>query len=391
VSERPRDGARAALVAAAALTATAAFSSRLALANFLFVVAVVAALVAWRRGALRGRPWAVPLLWPLLAFALVSVLSAVFSQDPLVSLGQLPRLSVLALVPLGAAFVDETWWRRLLVGLAGMTTLLSVWGIVQYVNGPRDLEHRIAGPMSHYMTYSGWLTLVVLVLLTQVVLSRTRWAWLLVPAAGLGIVAILLSYTRNAWVGLAAGFLLLAVVWRRRVLLLYPVLALVVWLAFPRAVLERAVSIVDLRQPANYDRLCMVVSGTEMVRDYPWFGVGLDMVSRIYPLYRRDDAPRWRVPHLHNNLLQIAAERGIPALAAYLWLLAAFGVVTWRGLKQLHGPPRALVAAALVGVAGITVAGLFEYNFWDAEIQYLELVLMGAGVGTVARARVEAA
>lgn len=389
MSDRPRDGARAALVAAAALTATAAFSSRLALANFLFVAAAVAAIVAWRRGALQGRPWAAQLVWPLLSFTLVSLFSAVFSQDPLVSLGQLPRLSVLALVPLAAALMDEVWWRRLLVGLAGMTTVLSVWGIVQYVQGPRDLEHRIAGPMSHYMTYSGWLTLAVLVLITQVVLSRTRWRWLLAAATGLGIVAILLSYTRNAWVGLAAGFLLLAVVWRRRVLILYPVLAVAVWLAFPRAVLERAVSIVDLRQPANYDRLCMVVSGTQMVRDYPWFGVGLDMVSRIYPLYRRDDAPRWRVPHLHNNLLQIAAERGIPALVSYLWLLAAFGVISWRGLKQLHGPPRAMVAAALVGVAGITVAGLFEYNFWDAEIQYLELVLMGVGVGTVSRAAAE--
>jgi putative inorganic carbon (HCO3(-)) transporter len=298
---------------------------------------------------------------------------------------------VLVMVPLAAALIDLTWWYRFLAGLAGMTTVLSVWGIVQYVQGPRDLEHRIAGPMSHYMTYSGWLTLAVLVLITQVVLSRTRWALLLAPAAGLGIVAILLSYTRNAWVGLAAGFLLLAVLWRRRVLLLYPVLAVAVWLAFPRAVLERAVSIVDLRQPANYDRLCMVVSGTQMVRDYPWVGVGLNMVSRVYPLYRRDDAPRWRVPHLHNNLLQIAAERGIAALAAYLWLLAAFGLVTWRGVKRLHGPPRSVVAAALVGVAGITIAGLFEYNFWDAEIQYLMLVLMGTGVGMVARAGTEAA
>jgi len=387
----PREGARAARLAAAALTAAAVFSSRLALANLLLVVALAAAAVAWRRGALRGRPWAAELAWPLLLFAVASTLAAAFSQDPLVSLGQLPRLAVLAMVPLAAALLDVTWWRRLLAGLAAMTALLSVWGIVQYVQGPRDLEHRISGPMSHYMTYSGWLMLAVLVLVTQLVLSRSRRALWLAPAAALGTVAVLLSYTRNAWVGLAAGLLLLAVVWRRRVLLLYPVLAALVWLAFPRAVLERAVSIVDLRQPANYDRLCMVVSGVQMVRDYPWFGVGLDMISRLYPLYRRDDAPRWRVPHLHNNPLQIAAERGLPALAAYLWLLAAFAIAAWRGVKRLHGPPRALVAAALVGVAGVTVAGLFEYNFWDAEIQYLTLVLMGAGVGVAARPGTEAA
>jgi hypothetical protein len=35
------------------------------------------------------------------------------------------------------------------------------------------------------------------------------------------------------------------------------------------------------------------------------------------------------------------------------------------------------VAAALSAVAAISTAGLFEYNFWDAEIQYLTFVLMG--------------
>ena len=68
----------------------------------------------------------------------------------------------------------------------------------------------------------------------------------------------------------------------------------------------------------------MTISGMEMVRDFPLTGVGLDMVDRLYPLYRRDDAPRWRVPHLHNNPVQIAAERGLPALAAYLWLHRRF-------------------------------------------------------------------
>ncbi len=197
--------------------------------------------------------------------------------------------------------------------------------------------------------------------------------------------AILLSLTRNAWVGLAVGLLLLAAVWRRRLLLVYPVIAVLIWLAAPRAVLDRAVSAFDLRQHANYDRLCMVVSGVQMVRDHPWVGVGLDMVPRLYPLYRRDDAPRWRVPHLHNNPLQIAAERGVGGLAAYLWLLAAFFATTWRALPHLAGDARAPVAAALVAVAGITAAGLFEYNFGDAEVQYLTLILIGAGAAAAGR------
>jgi len=367
-------------VAAAALAGAAVFSARLALANGLLVVALGAGWVAWRRGELAGHPLARPLLAPLAAFAALSVLAALASLDPLVSVGNLPRLLVFAVVPLAAAWLDESWWPRLVTGLALTGGVLSVWGIVQYHLGADSLEHRIRGPLSHYMTYSGWLLLVVLVLLTDALLSGRR-LWQVVPAA-LGIVALVLSFTRNAWVGLVAGLLLLAVLWHRRLLLVYPLAFLLLWAVLPHAIVARAVSTVDLRQPANYDRLCMAISGVQMVRDHPWSGVGLGMVSSMYSLYRRDDAPRWRVPHLHNNLLQIAAERGLPAAAAYLWLLGAFARQAWRGVGQPDRRRRVMAAASLVAVTGITVAGLFEYNFWDAEIQYLTLVLMGVGART---------
>ncbi len=368
------------IAAALAVVGVGVFSARLAAANVFLLVALVLTARAWRRGRLAGQPWARCLVAPLVAFAAISLVSALWSLEPSVSLGKLGRLLVFCLVPAAAALLDERWWPRLVVGLAGMATVLALWGIIEYAMGADSLDHRIQGPLSHYMTYSGWLLLAVLVFIGQGLLGGSRWLWLLAPAS-LGVVALLLSYTRNAWVGLGVGLLLLAAVWRRRLLLAYPVVVLVVWALFPRAVAERAVSMVDLRQDANYDRLCMVVSGVEMVRDHPWLGVGPDMVKRLYPLYRRDDAPRWRVPHLHNNALQIAAERGLPALGAYVWLLLAFFTRTWRGLLSLTGTKRAAVAASLVAVAGITAAGLFEYNFWDAEVQYLTLVLMGAGVG----------
>jgi O-antigen ligase len=316
-------------------------------------------------------------------FAAASLVSAVFSLDPVQSFDKLPRLAVLLLVPLAAALMDREWWPRLVAALAVVTTILAIWGIVQYLQGANDLAHRIRGPLAHYMLYAGWVLLGVSVVLAELLLNPARRLWLLLPPALLGPVALLLSYTRNAWVGLAAGLLLLAAVWHRRLLLLYPVVALALWFVFPRPVLERVISIFDLRQAANYDRVCMTISGLQMVRDFPLTGVGLDMVDRLYPLYRRDDAPRWRVPHLHNNLVQIAAERGLPALAAYLWLLGAFFTVTWRGLPRLSGERRAGVAASLTAVLAITVAGLFEYNFWFAVIQYPTLVLMGAGMGLV--------
>ena len=374
---------RAWRVARAALAGAGVLSCRLGVANPLLVISGVAAWRLGRRGALRGKPPARVLLPPLLAFTVVTVAGIPFSFDPVVSVGLLPRLLLFLTVPLAAALIDLRWWRAMVAGLAAMGAMMGVWGIIQYALAVGDPELRIAGPMSTYMTYAGWLMVVVLVLWAELVLSpRGRW-WYLLPSALIGSTALLLSYTRSAWVGMALGLLMLAAVWQRRLLLLYPLLAVLVWLAVPRAVLDRALSIFDLQQHANYDRVCMVISGVQMIRDHPWTGVGLDMVRRVYPLYRRDDAPQWRTPHLHNNLLQIAAERGLLALAAYVWFLAAFFTATWRGLPALAGGDRAAAAATLIAVVGVTATGFFEYNFWDAEIQYLTLILMGAGLGRV--------
>jgi O-antigen ligase len=384
--QAPNRPARASALAAGSIVAAAATSSRLGIANPLLVVAAVAAWRAWRLGELRGRPFPRLLVPPLVLFTAASLISVLFSLDPLGSLDKTPRLAVLLLVPLSAALIDQVWWKRLVAALAVATTILAVWGVIQYMQGANDLEHRIQGPLSHYMLFAGCVLLGAVVAIAELLLNPARRVWLLLPPALLGPVALLLSYTRNAWVGLTAALLLLAAVWRRRLLLLYPVLAMALWLVFPRSVLDRVVSIFDLRQSANYDRVCMAISGVQMIRDHPITGVGLDMVGRLYPLYRRDDAPRWQVPHLHNNILQIAAERGLPALAAYLWLMGAFFTVTWRGLPRLSGPRRAAVAASLASVLAISIAGLFEYNFWFANVQYTTLVLMGAGVGQVEEA-----
>jgi O-antigen ligase len=372
-------------IAAALLIGVAVTSSRLGLANPLLLALLITAAIAWRRGLLAGRPRAHVLIAPIVVFAAVSVLSAITSLDPLVSLPALPRLVVFLLVPLAAALIDRVWWRRLTAALAVVTLLLAVWGLIQWLQGANHLQARIHGPMSHYMIYAGWLLLAVLVLVTDLVLNPRRRIWLLLPPTLLGIIALLLSLTRNAWIGLAAGLLLLAAVWRRWLLLAYPVLTLLLWLALPNAVVNRALSTFDLQQSANYDRVCMWISGVQIVRDYPLTGVGPAMLEKIYPLYRRDDAPRWRVPHLHNNFLQLAAERGLPAMAVYLWLLVAFFAVSWRGLPRLAGEERAAAAASLVALLGITVAGLFEYNFWSAPVQYLTLVIMGIAPGMLER------
>lgn len=350
---------------------------KIALANGLLLVGVLGWLEALRRGTVRWRRAGIHL--PLLAYAVASLGAVAFSQDPRHSVTELGDLATLLLVPMAVTLLNPARWDRLLKALAAVASLSSAVGVWQYFHGSADLAHRLKGLTTHYMTFGGWTLLVLLLLVADIAFShdRRRLVWT-VPVALLCTAAILLSYTRNAWVGIAVGLVLMAAVWRPRAFLLYPVVAVLLVVLLPRPVVNRMISIVDLRQPANYDRLCMLISAEQMIQDNPLCGVGLGMVERRYPVYRRDDAPRWTVPHLHNNVLQIGAERGLFGLAAYLWILVTFARFTWRALRSPDRAAFPALAGCFLAVAGITVAGLFEYNWGDAEVWILTLTCLAA-------------
>lgn len=246
----------------------------------------------------------------------------------------------------------------------------SIWALIQYAFlDRRDLEHRISGPVSHVMTFSGLLLPLAIMFL---ILWWHQRKPLFLAVTLLCTFTLLLTFTRSVWLGWAAAVLVLLMLTRTQVRY-YALPALLLFLTFlPLPLFSRLVSTFDTKQSSNFDRIRMLQAGVEMIKDHPLLGVGPANVKEIYALYKKHDAPRPRPPHLHNNVVQLWAERGILGLAAYLTLLALFlreCAKAWRG-------PHRMWAEIGVGVAvSLTVAGLFEFNFGDTEVFYLTLNL----------------
>jgi len=98
------------------------------------------------------------------------------------------------------------------------------------------------------------------------------------------------------------------------------------------------------------------------------------MIQGVYPQYRPDYAVQKVNPHLHNVPMQIAAERGLPALAVWAWFIATLGTALARLFRRSQD--RLLPAMAIAATAAMLAAGLFEYNFGDSEFLMLFLVLI---------------
>jgi O-antigen ligase len=351
----------------------------LALSNVLFGAAILANLWQQRWRAIACRRWR-SVLVPLGIYAACLLTSVALSRHPQASARALSGLVSLAILPLGLLVLrGERRARWVVDGIVAVAALSAAHGLYQQLFlGYGDIDNRIRGPFSHYMTFAGVLLLADLLLIGMMVCGRHRnlRRWL---ALGIINLALLWSLTRSAWVAFVVALTLCLLLRRPRWVLAYVPAALLLALLAPVPLLHRVVSIFDLADVSNYDRLCMVEAGVLMVKERPFFGLGPRMVRELYPLYRHPTAPRRWVPHLHNNLVHVAAEEGLLAMAALVWLMGGALVVAYRGYRaeaRAAGHTPGLYLGGLLALAAFNLAGLFEYNWGDTEVQRVALFLV---------------
>jgi O-antigen ligase len=366
----------------------------LAISNVFMGVSAIAAIVARLGGVPRrdtatatASPAVVPrrLAVPLSAFVLVFLASTAFSYEPATSARRLGELLSLLPLLLALATVDTEQRARIVTrGLMLMGAVIAAFGLFQIVAGGAGVElgKRMPGPFSHYQTFAGVILLCAVLSLARLVAggveSRT---WRLAALAGIALPALALglNLTRGSWVALAgAGLFLLAVRRPRQLLWVVPA-AIAFVLVLPPAVRERAVSIFDLRDESNYDRLCMIDAGLRMIAERPLLGLGPGVVETRYPLYRHPTAPRDHRPHLHDSYLQLAAEYGTLSLVAFVAILAASftqSFANYRREGSAAGPRADLHLGAAAALLAYTLAAFFEDTWADTEVQKIALFVI---------------
>ncbi|HQR47151.1 MAG TPA: O-antigen ligase family protein, partial [Thermoanaerobaculia bacterium] len=376
----------------------AALSMAIAVANVCLGLSL-AALVAWRvRAARAGEDPLAPfrrgsaVQAPIAAFVAWTLLAIPFSTLPARSIGEVKGQLTFLLVPAAAALLRGGADLRLLGALWRLAALyLSLRGLFEFLRSGGGLEARLTAGLSVHMTYAGLLMLLVLVLLARAVSPEEPGRSRLLDGgvAALGTLAIALSLTRNAYLGLAAGVLVLVLLRKPKIAFVLVPLGLAAYLAAPAAVRDRARSTFDPADETVRDRVAMWRAGRLMIRDHPLFGVGPGRIKEVYPDYRQPGFVEPRVGHLHNNLVMTAAETGLPSAAFYLWFV---GAALLGGVRRARAPGddpvRPFARATVAAFAGLFVAGMFEYNFGDVEILVPTLVLSvfpWGGTGTAAR------
>jgi O-antigen ligase len=377
---------------ALALSAGVAGVFSIAALNILVVAALVCLL--WLRKPLRFPP----ILAPLLLLIAWTLLSAAFAESPSAAWPQVRKFWMWAvLVVVYSAVRGPVRARWVLVAYACAATLSATWGLVQFARkwmaaaaSGSDfyfayVADRITGFMSHWMTFSAEMAIATAVIVALLLFDSRRAAW---AAAGVLVFAgLLLGYTRSMWGAAAVSVVFLVWRWRPRYLAALPLLTGAVFFALPGPVAQRVTSIWKPgERDSNDHRAWLRSTGYRMIAAHPLLGVGPEHIKReaVFKAHVPPEAPKpwpadWYYGHLHNVYLHEAAERGLPALAALLWLIGWVLRDLVVGLGGAEGPRRFVLHAVVAAILGVLVAGWWERNLGDSEVLASFLTLVGCG------------
>ena len=370
------------------------------LSNVLIGVALLA-LLCCRFGF--GHPLRFPPVgWPLALFFLATVISVALSghiREGWPGPRKFYLYFVLLLVYSSFRTLREV--RALVIACAGMMTLSAIWSLHQFWNKlhearllERDFREyytveRITGFTSHWMTLSGEEMMVLLLLCALLFFAaRGRLAAGVAAMAAIIAISFLAAYTRSMWMGAALGAVYLVWLRNKKLLLLAPLpVLLLLWLN-PAGIGDRIVS--SYRPAGDLDsnqfRVVCRRAGWEMIKAHPWFGLGPEQVKAQFLQYIPPDVPRplptGAYMHLHNVYLQYAAERGVPALLAFLWFLAVMlrdFIRAARAILPEDRERRFILHGAIAVMIAALSAGWYEHNLNDGEILTLFLAVCACG------------
>lgn len=266
-------------------------------------------------------------------------------------------------------------------------TFVTHEGILQSGFGTQRLQFargrpfKAQGTLGHYVVFAEMLMQI----------GCMTWAMLLIAASdkrGLRLLfgvtfaaltaALFLTETRAALGGLAIGcFVAVLILTGKRlriwasVALLVLVIASVVWIHH-----TRGPQWLGTHDPGTQFRTMMWEDGLRLIAQHPWFGIGMETI--------RNHWTEWNIraftffhdeSHFHSDMMQIAVERGLPALAAWLWFVVAYVIFLLRLIHKTRERSRfatGVVAGVLASFVAFQTTALVHY---DLGIESVAMIL----------------
>jgi hypothetical protein len=249
-------------------------------------------------------------------------------------------------------------------------------------------DWRATGFYDHWTTYAEALQLIAsltLGLFIALPRKRTRNGVLLALAIIGMCGALVLTVTRASLLGLVVSAALIAAIGlSRRSLIVIGACAIPLLIAGLFVLHQkRNVGFFDPADDSIRWRQTVQREGFELLVSKPrhlLVGVGMDSIKAHWRQWGLFDNGRLPMGHMHSDYLQIALERGVPTLLAWLILMGMYARMLWRLRWRVpieNWIERGIVLGALGGLIGFMLSGFVHYNWGDSEVVMIFYLIMG--------------
>jgi O-antigen ligase len=320
-----------------------------------------------------------PLVVPILLFALASLVAVANAYDVSYSYKSLKKLLEFLIFFWILNCIRENNLRNSLsIVLISSATLSGLLGLYQYwADFNESYQNRIEGSLSTYMTFAGLLMLSGVIALAWAMFQKQTQRWVWIPILIITS-CLLLTLTRQAWFGFLTALVFLVFFWKKKVLLLLPIIFLITYIVSPVSTQKRINDMFSGEDATFEMRTSLWKGGWEIFKDYPLTGCGFRCVDLVNSQYPDPTGYIGRFRGMHNNFIQLAVDTGVLGLTAWLGIWFCFFRLLYHKATALERNifEHWTIFGSSAAVLAILAAGLFETNLYDSEVAMLLYFIM---------------
>lgn len=379
------------------------------------------------------RPIPTELNLPIYLFALTNLVSTFYTVSIALSLkGYFFKiLQGLILFFIIAEYISSRKKLDLILGVIfASMALIAVDGICQRITGWDFIRHyrvtgwdikstsffvgrRVSASFINPNGFGGWLTIMIPLSISAAfsndgLTSKRAVKSLIWLLAGLLILCLLLTVSKGAWLGFIFSMIFFFIINKKKLLMAvfaFTIIAMVTFshanfmnlhkntAAYPDRAAITAPSgngssvgigylmsvkkeLIAMMLERDSVRTNLWRQASQIVKDFPFFGCGLNTYSIVAPRYRNAERESGIYPH--NSYLQMAAETGLVGLATFLSIIITLFKISLESMKKIKSNFYSnILLGLLAGLFGFLVHSFFDVNFYALQLANLMWFVIG--------------
>ena len=326
------------------------------------------------------------------------IISAAFSIDPVTAFDNIIHTYwVILTIPVIASLpLTESDRNKGINVLIYSSAIVGLYAIFQFFSGINIISdtplnklnnfYRGIGTYSFFLTFAGNQLMIfafAFIFAMQTELSSRKKLFYILAVLIIGM-SLVSTQGRSSWLGAILIVLLGTFLYYRKhfwkIVGISVVLFLAVVISLPD-IQDRFLASFSISHQHNLNRLNLWKTSLLMIKDHFLIGIGPGLFHLYFESYK---VPGFydAISHPHNDFLLVLVQSGIPGLVAWLMIWIVFFKRSFKFIykQEIESSDTLIVKGAVLAIAGILVAALFQCYFVDLENSILWWVLVATAI-----------